>query len=65
MQQFNFCHIPTDLLGIENYLYGDEVHTNRIIKCEYGRIEKKVDGYFICHKGSEVTYIDLKGNILK
>ncbi len=40
MQQFNFCHIPTDLLGIENYLYGDEVHTNRIIKCEYGRIEK-------------------------
>ncbi|CCY51240.1 uncharacterized protein BN523_03197 [Bacteroides sp. CAG:189] len=28
-------------------------------------VSKKVDGYFICHKGSEVTYIDLKGNILK
>lgn len=48
----------------EDHWYGDEVHTNRIIKCEYDRIEK-ADGCFICHKGSQVIYIDLKGNILK
>ena len=48
----------------EDHWYGDEVHTNRIIKCEYDRIEK-ADGCFICHIGSQVTYIDLKGNILK
>ena len=37
---------------------------NRIIPCEYDRIDK-ADGYFICYKGSQVTYIDLKGNVLK
>lgn len=48
----------------EDHWYGDEVHTNRIIKCEYDRIEK-TDGCFICYKGTQITYIDLKGNILK
>ncbi len=28
------------------------------------RIEKG-DGVFICYKGAQVIYIDLKGNILK
>lgn len=48
----------------EDHWYGDEVYTDRIIKCEYDRIEK-ADGCFICHKGSQVIYRDLKGNILK
>lgn len=48
----------------DDHWYGDEVIANRIIKCEYDCIEK-ADGYFICHKGSRVTYIDLQGNKLK
>ena len=49
---------------IEKHWYGKEDVYNRIIPCEYDRIEK-ADGYFACYKGTEVTYIDLKGNILK
>ncbi|EOA48410.1 hypothetical protein HMPREF1532_03638 [Bacteroides salyersiae WAL 10018 = DSM 18765 = JCM 12988] len=49
---------------IEKHWYGKEDIYNRIIPCKYDRIEK-AEGYFVCHKGSEVTYIDLKGNILK
>ena len=48
----------------EDHWYGDEIYTNRIIKCEYDRIEK-ADGCFVCHKDAQVTYIDLRGNILK
>lgn len=61
-------------LGILHWVVERETHFftkdtyndiyNRIIPCEYDRIEK-ADGHFICHKGSQVTYIDLKGNILK
>ena len=35
-----------------------------VVRRFQNRIEK-ADGCFICHKGSQVTYIDLKGNILK
>lgn len=49
---------------IEKHWYGKEDVYNRIIPCEYDRIEK-ADGYFACYKGTEVAYIDLKGNILK
>ena len=45
---------------IEKHWYGKEDVYNRIIPCEYDRIEK-ADGYFACYKGTEVTYIDLKG----
>lgn len=48
----------------EDHWYGDEVYTDRIIKCRYDCIEK-ADAYFICHKDSQVIYIDLQGNILK
>ena len=61
-------------LGILHWVIERETHFftkdtfnhiyNRIIPCEYDRIEK-ADGCFICYKGSQVTYIDLKGNILK
>lgn len=49
---------------VEKHWYGKEDVYNRIIPCEYDRIEKE-EGYFACFKGPEVTYIDLKGKILK
>lgn len=48
----------------EEHWYGDTNDFHRVIQCEYNRIEKKED-MFICYKGSEQVYIDLKGNILK
>lgn len=49
---------------IEKHWYGKDNVYNRIIPCEYDRIDK-AEGHFVCYKGSQVTYIDLKGNILK
>ena len=61
-------------LGILHWVIERETHFftkdtfnhiyNRIIPCEYDRIDK-ANGHFVCYKGSQVTYIDLKGNILK
>ena len=48
----------------EKHWYGDTNDYHRIIQCEYDRIEKKED-MFVCYKGSERVFIDLKGNILK
>ena len=48
----------------EEHWYGDTNDFHRIIQCEYDRIEKKED-MFVCYKGSERVFIDLKGNILK
>lgn len=36
----------------------------RIIPCKYDRIDK-YDEYFMCYKGAEVVYRDLKGHVLK
>lgn len=49
---------------VEKHWYGKDNVYNRIIPCEYDRIDK-ADGHFVCYKGSQVTYIDLKGNVLK
>ena len=49
---------------IEKHWYGKDNVYNRIIPCEYDRIDK-ADGHFVCYKGSQVTYIGLKGQILK
>ena len=49
---------------IEKHWYGDTNIFYRVIQCEYDHIEKK-EGMFICYKGSERVFIDLKGNILK
>lgn len=49
---------------VEKHWYGKDNVYDRIIPCEYDRIDK-ADGHFVCYKGSQVTYIDLKGNILK
>ena len=48
----------------EEHWYGDTNDFHRVIQCEYDRIEKKED-MFVCYKGSERVFIDLKGNILK
>lgn len=44
--------------------YGKEHEYNRIIPCEYDKIEKTADA-FICYKGNKRYYMDSKGNILK
>lgn len=49
---------------IESHWYGKNNVYNRIIPCEYDRIDK-ADGHFVCYKGSQITYRDLKGNVLK
>lgn len=48
----------------EDHWYGDTNEYNRIIKCVYDKIIKH-DNMFECHLGNNITYIDLKGNILK
>ena len=49
----------------KKHWYGGSTNKyHRVIPCEYDRIEKKVD-MFICYKGEERVFIDLKGNILK
>lgn len=48
----------------EEHWYGDTNDFHRVIQCEYDRIEKKED-MFVCYRGNERVFIDLKGNILK
>lgn len=48
----------------EKHWYGDKNDFHRMIQCEYDKIEKK-DRMFVCYKGSERVFIDLKGNIMK
>ena len=48
----------------EKHWYGNTNDYHRVIQCEYDHIEKK-EGMFVCYKGSERVFIDLKGNILK
>lgn len=47
----------------EDHWYGDTNNYNRIIQCEYDKIEK-LDGMFACHKGDDIIYIDRQGVIL-
>ena len=48
----------------EKHWYGDKNDYHRIIPCIYDRIEKKPN-VFVCYKGDEKVYIDLKGKKLK
>lgn len=68
----NYFYIARqEKLGILRYeyhkhWYGDYHITDRIIPCEYDKIERSErEDYFICYKGEEKTYIDNKGKVIK
>ena len=63
--------VKDELFGIlywnykKHFFYTENKH-ERIIPCEYDKIEKKInDGMFICYKDGKRTFYDLNGVILK
>ena len=64
-EKFGILHWETETV---KHLFKKDTyveHYNRIIQCEYAKIEKEED-HFVCYKDDgSCVYIDLKGNVLK